>query len=120
MEATAIPTKVTKNSAEQYHWGTKGTGWLFHGSKEITIVEEKIAPGIKEIRHYHEQASQYFYIISGTGTFEINEESIMIGKGEFIEVSPGMVHQLKNESTEDLDFLIISTPNTFNDRIEQH
>lgn len=114
----AIHKKTSLNDAEQYHWGQKGVGWFLSKSEEMTIVEEKIAPGIKEIKHYHERAWQFFYILSGSGTINIDGSNIELNKNDSIEVPPLAVHQLYNDSNTDLQFLIISKPNSYNDRVE--
>jgi hypothetical protein len=58
--AVAMAKKITLQNTEQYQWGERGIGWFLKKADDITIVEERIAPGVKEVRHYHEVAWQFF------------------------------------------------------------
>ena len=36
----------------------------------LSVVEERVPPGAGEVRHYHNQARQFFYVLSGTAVLE--------------------------------------------------
>ena len=110
--------KITLKNAEQYRWGNAGMGWILANSKDVTVAERLLAPGVKEVKHYHKTAWQFFYIIKGEGTIEINGEKIELIKNESIHVDPGQHHQLANTSDENLQYLVISVPNSYDDRVE--
>lgn len=44
---------------------------------------------------------------------------VTLGPGEGIEIAPGTVHQLANQSKSDVEFLVISQPNARGDRVTQ-
>lgn len=74
--------------------------------------------GTAEKRHFHNNAEQFFYILKGEAVFYINEEKFSVKTGESITILPKSEHYISNESTEDVEFLVISAPSTNNDRIE--
>ena len=111
------PKKITLKDSEQYQWGQKGAGWFLFKSDDLTVVEEELAPGVKEINHYHERSWQFFYIISGEATLSVDGKDVKLGKDESIQVPPLVKHQLMNNGTIAVKFIIISKPNSYNDRV---
>ncbi len=72
-----------------------------------------------EQKHYHNFSEQYFYILNGVATFELKNEILEVNKGEGIHIYPQVVHQIKNEKSTDLEFIVISQPTTRGDRINE-
>lgn len=70
-----------------------------------------------EVIHYHNQARQFFFILTGIATIQIDDEIIILNPQEGVEVPPLMKHQMRNESNQDVEFLVISRPNSRGDRI---
>ncbi len=110
--------KITLENADQYQWGNAGKGWLLSLSKDRTVAERELSPGVKEVRHYHKEAWQFFYILSGTGTMWVDGETVELSKNEAFEVDPQRHHQLSNTGEEQMRYLVFSTPNSYDDRIE--
>lgn len=110
--------KVTLENADQFHWGNAGIGWLLSTSDEITVAERQLSPGVKEIYHYHRKAWQFFYVLSGDGTMRINDKEIAMSRNEGIEVDPLQKHQFINTGEIPLRYLVISKPNSYEDRVE--
>jgi len=112
-----MPQKVSLKTAQRYNWGNQGVGWVLKSDSEVSVVEERIAPAIKEVKHYHERTWQFFYILSGKGTIEIDGEFIELNQSDGIEVAPPQVHQLSNTGDDYLTFIVFSRPNPFDDRV---
>ena len=72
--------------------------------------------GTKETSHDHQQAQQFFFILKGNATFEIDKEKIIVIAQERIHINAGSIHQINNETDEELEFLLSSQPSTINDR----
>ncbi|WP_166243118.1 cupin domain-containing protein [Paenibacillus turpanensis] len=108
---------ISKNNAEHYIWGDRCDGWRLINDEQQSIIHERMPPGTKEVRHYHEYARQFFFVLSGTLTMEMNGMEQVINTHEGIEVPCKAVHQVFNKSNEDLEFLVISTPSTKYDRV---
>lgn len=108
--------KSVKN-AEHYWWGEKCEGWHLVKSQELSIIQELMPPGTAEHKHFHQTAFQFFYILKGTATFELGNEIIEASENEGISINPGLKHQIKNLTDNDLEFIVISQPTTRGDRI---
>jgi quercetin dioxygenase-like cupin family protein len=105
-------------TAEHYTWGGVCDGWRLVATPGLSVIEERMPPGSSEQRHHHERARQYFYVLAGTLTMEIEGCEHILHAGEGVEVHPGQKHQALNRDTTDARFLVISQPPTQGDRIE--
>ena len=111
--------KVSKENTEHYYWGNKCRGWHFVKSKSLSIIEERMPPNTSEEKHYHEFSEQFFYILKGKATFEIEQDIIEVSKGEGVYIKPQIIHQINNLQSSELEFIVISQPTTKGDRIDE-
>ncbi len=74
--------------------------------------------GASEELHYHSNAQQLFYILSGKANFELNGRREIICANESIHVPPKHLHKISNNENEDLRFLVISQPMAQSDRVD--
>ncbi|MFD1737222.1 cupin domain-containing protein [Bacillus salitolerans] len=109
---------ITKQTADHYQWGDKCDGWYFAKNKNQTVILEKMPPHTQENRHYHKQAHQFFFIITGTATIEISNEIFTLHSQQGIEITPGLPHQIFNKSDADIEFLVITQPPSKGDRFD--
>ncbi|AET69180.1 mannose-6-phosphate isomerase [Desulfosporosinus orientis DSM 765] len=86
-------------------------------TSELSIIHEKMPPKTSEVRHYHQQAKQFFFVVSGQATIEVNEELIELNEQEGVEISPNIPHQMFNKSERDIEFIVVSAPTSKGDRI---
>jgi mannose-6-phosphate isomerase-like protein (cupin superfamily) len=112
-----IVLKISKQNAEHYIWGDHCDGWHLVKNKDLSVIHERMPVNTLEVRHYHNKAHQFFFVLSGTATLEINGECIALNPKEGVEVSPLIPHQMRNESDQDVEFLVISQPDSRGDRI---
>lgn len=108
----------SKNNSEHYTWGNNCDSWILKDSHELSVKQEIMPSGTAEKLHFHKEAQQFFYILKGEAVFSINEEKFSVKAGESISVLPKSKHYISNESNEELEFLVISSPSTNNDRTE--
>jgi len=111
--------KKSKENSEHYKWGNNCNGWHLVKSEKLSIIEELMPANTSEQKHYHNFSEQYFYILNGTATFEMEKEIVEVNKGEGIHIYPQVVHQIKNEKSTDLEFIVISQPTSRGDRINE-
>ena len=109
---------ISRRTAEHYNWGGDCDGWHLVKSPALSAIEERVPPGRSEVRHFHEKAEQFFYVLKGEATMEIEGETHRLSPGESIHVPPGRKHRLYNEEKEDLEFMVVSTPPSHGDRVE--
>ena len=78
------------------------------GLKRIGVSLATIAPGKESfVYHSHEREEEWLYILSGTGTAEIDGEEYAVGPGDFMGFpTPSVAHHLRNSGSEDLVYLM--------------
>lgn len=109
--------KKTLENAEHYIWGDACHGWHLLKSNTLSVIQEKMPPGAAEVLHFHAHAQQLFYILLGKATFFIDQKIVEVEAGESMHILPGVKHQIKNLTSLDLHFLVISQPKSHGDRI---
>ena len=108
---------ISKDSAEHYTWGAGCNGWRLVDQPGLSVIHERVPPSAFEVRHFHQQARQFFFVLAGTATIELNGTRETLGPHQGIEIPPGAPHQLLNLSNSDIEFLVISQPTTRGDRV---
>jgi mannose-6-phosphate isomerase-like protein (cupin superfamily) len=59
-----------------------------------SLAEATIPVGQPTQRHYHKLSEEFYFILEGTGTMEINGEERQVQPGDAILISPGAWHQI--------------------------
>jgi mannose-6-phosphate isomerase-like protein (cupin superfamily) len=113
------PGAVSRDNAEHYRWGNDCDAWYLVNDEQLSVIEEFMPPGAAEIRHHHEKAQQFFYILSGEVLMEVEGETTLLGAGSGIRVMPGKRHQVRNPSSVPVRFLVVSHPRSHGDRINE-
>lgn len=109
-------TQISKETAEHYLWGSQCDGWHLLKNPELSVIQERMPPGTAEVRHFHERAQQFFYVLAGEAVMEVDGRSLALTAGEGIWIPTGVAHQIKNDSGDDVHFLVISQPPSHGDR----
>jgi mannose-6-phosphate isomerase-like protein (cupin superfamily) len=117
----ALNKIISATSAEHYRWGgEQGTdcdGWHLVRTSELSIIEESMPPGTSEARHTHVYARQFFFVLEGELTLEIEHHDFVLRAGEGVEILPGQQHQALNRSENSVRFIVTSQPQSHGDRI---
>lgn len=100
-----------------YIWGDDCHGWTFVDTESLSVKQELMPPDTAEKLHYHEKATQFFYILKGRAKFTIDGEVIELREQQAIQINPGQQHFIANYQNTDLEFVLYSYPSTNNDRI---
>ena len=108
---------INKQTAEHYLWGHNCHGWHLVKQPESSVIQELMPPGTSEVRHYHQRSHQFFFILSGKATLELDGSHQVLSQHEGVEIPPNVPHQMLNESDFNLEFLVISQPPSHGDRI---
>ncbi len=103
-------------TAEHYTWGQQCDGWHLLKTDTLSVIQERMPPGTTESLHFHSNAQQLFYILSGVASFSLEGQTYSLYANESIHVLPGQVHQISNLGKEELHFLVISEPKAHGDR----
>ena len=111
--------KKSKENSQQYNWGDHCSGWHLVKKQSLSVIEELMPPKTQEHRHYHNNSQQFFRILKGIATFEVGNEIIEVNSGEGIHIQPKVKHRIRNDQSEDLEFIVISEPTTRGDRYDE-
>jgi quercetin dioxygenase-like cupin family protein len=109
-------SKATIDTARHYVWGDVCDGWHLLEGDDLSVIEERVPPGAAEARHRHARSRQFFYVLEGQATLELEGTTHLLRRGEGLHIPPGGAHQLRNESLGDIRFLVISAPKSHGDR----
>lgn len=108
---------ISTDTAERYTWGQGCDGWHLVRTAELSVIEERMPPGTSEVRHYHVRARQFFYVLEGELTMEVEGAVHTLRAGEGVEIAPGQAHQAFNRSGAAVRFLVTSQPPSHGDRV---
>lgn len=107
---------VDRENAEHYIWGEVSDGWHLLKQPDLSVIHERVPAGAGELRHYHSKARQFFFVLSGSATLELDTGDVTFHAGQGVHVPPGVAHRLTNNSNSSVEFLVISSPTTAGDR----
>lgn len=108
---------ISKENAEHYVWGEQCDGWRLVKQPGMSVIHESMPARTQEARHYHTVARQFFFVLSGELTMEMEGEIQQLSRHQGIEIPPLAKHQARNESAQAVEFLVISHPTTRGDRV---
>jgi mannose-6-phosphate isomerase-like protein (cupin superfamily) len=109
-------TAISKATAEHYTWGNGCDGWHLVKKPQLSVIQERMPAGTAEVRHFHHHAQQFFYVLAGEAAVEVDDRPMVLGAGEGIWIPAGTSHQMRNDSGEEVHFLVISQPPSHGDR----
>jgi quercetin dioxygenase-like cupin family protein len=69
-----------------------------------------LEPGQEQKAHAHADEDKIYYVLSGRGTFQVDDEFSEWGAEQIIFAPAGSVHGVKNTSAERLSLLVFMTP----------
>ncbi|MCU1324490.1 MAG: cupin protein [Acidobacteriaceae bacterium] len=118
-----MPARIISTAdAEHYKWGgpagTDCDGWYLLQTAALNVIEELMPAGTAEARHFHKQARQFFYVLDGELTLEIEHHDFVLHKGQGLEIAPGQAHQAMNRSSADVRILVTSQLPSHGDRFD--
>ena len=111
-------TPISTGTAPHYQWGEGCDGWHLVRTDALSVIEERMPPKTAERRHLHRHARQFFYVLGGELTMEVEGEEHLLRPRDGIEIAPGHAHRAFNRSGDDVRFLVTSQPPSHGDRID--
>ena len=112
------PQPTSRALGQHYGWGEGCEGWHLVRAQNLSVIEERMPPGSHEARHRHAAARQFFYVLAGVLTMEVDGTRHRLAARTGIEIAPGVAHQAINDGETDAEFLVISEPPSHGDRHE--
>jgi mannose-6-phosphate isomerase-like protein (cupin superfamily) len=114
-----LPVPLSRENAPHYVWGDNCDGWRLLQESNLSVIEERMPPDASEVRHFHTNAQQFFFILSGQAVMETNSERILLLAGQGVAIPPRTRHQFRNHSEEPVRFLVISQPSSYGYRVTE-
>jgi aminoglycoside 6'-N-acetyltransferase len=111
-------TPISIKNAPHYSWGNACDGWWLKKDGSFNVISEKMPSGTSEKKHYHKFVEQFFYCLQGRLLIQFSDKKIMLSEHEGCVIPAGEHHKVMNPTDEEIHFLVISSPNTHNDRID--
>lgn len=110
------PSPINRHTAPHYLWQEICDGWRLMDGEDLSVIHERMPSGVSEERHWHDKANQFFSVLSGQLSMELEGVLHRIGAQEGLNVPAGAAHQARNDSDDSVEFLVISAPTTRGDR----
>jgi mannose-6-phosphate isomerase-like protein (cupin superfamily) len=107
---------TSTQTAKHYVWGSNCDGWHLAASPNLSVIQEHVPSGCSEVRHLHNRAEQFFYVLNGIASLEVEGTIHVLKQNEGFHVPAGVPHTLSNQHDQALDFLVVSTPPSHGDR----
>ena len=114
-----LPVPISRENAPHCVWGANCDGWHLLQEPNLSVIEERMPPGASQVRHFHTNAQQFFFILSGQAVMETNSERILLLAGQGVAIPPRARHQFQSHSEEPVRFLVISQPSSYGDRVTE-
>lgn len=111
-----LGTIVSKATTEAFVWRDVCQGWTLLDKTNLHVIQERMPPDTFELRHVHDQTNQLYFILEGRATVERAGDTFEVQATEAIEVPAGVPHQMRNDSQEPVEFLVISSQRPREDR----
>jgi len=109
---------VNRDNVPHYTWGEGCDGWTLSPNADLLVIQERMLPHTKEVRHRHSKSRQFFYVLSGELCMEREGELHRLAPGDGIEIRPTAKHQARNDRDEAVEFIVVSAPTTRGDRTD--
>lgn len=78
-------------------------------SPAVSVIEELMPPGTSEKQHFHATLGQFLYVIAGRLTIEVEGLESEVGHFEGLHIAAKKFHCVRNVSTSDARFLLITS-----------
>ena len=78
--------------------------------RQQSLAEARLAPGAATTPHHHKVTEEIYYILTGTASMTLGNETRPVGPGDAIAIPPGLRHTIKNTGSQELVFLCTCAP----------
>ena len=109
---------ISPATAPHYLWAEVCDGWKLVDTPVLNVIQERMPPGTAETRHKHSRVRQFFYVLGGELTLEVEGVAEVLKLGQGLEVAPGLWHQARNAGGAAAEFLVVSDGLSREDREE--
>ena len=98
--------------------GGVGESWILADQPHMHVMQERMPPGSAERRHLHSAVEQLYYVLEGVATVRFDDHEETLSSGDAVRVPAAAPHQMRNDSADALEFLVISSSPPRRDRVD--
>lgn len=109
---------ISTHNAQHFTWGDACDGWWLKKEGPFTVVSEIMPPNTAEKKHYHQFTEQFFYCLKGQLLIQLNDNEIILSAHDGFSIPPDKAHKVINNSNTATHFLVISSPDSHDDRVD--
>jgi mannose-6-phosphate isomerase-like protein (cupin superfamily) len=85
-----------------------GPSWT--PARQQSLAEATLEPGGETAEHYHPEAEELYYFVSGEGRMRLGDDESEIRTGDCVVIPPGTPHKLWNTGAGKLVLLCCCAP----------
>jgi mannose-6-phosphate isomerase-like protein (cupin superfamily) len=100
---------ISKQNAPSFTWREVCDGWTLLDAADLHLLQERMPAGTSELLHSHGRVRQVYFVLAGEATVDLDGYSESLRAGEALVIEPLTPHRISNRSTDDLEFLVISS-----------
>lgn len=113
-----IEKPISTQNAPHFTWGQMCDGWWLKKEGNFTVISEIMPAGTSETKHYHSKTEQFFYCLTGQLLVQCDDKAYSLSENEGCHIASGVAHKVINSSNDPVSFLVISSPNSHDDRFD--
>ena len=80
------------------------------GASNHSVAHITLAPGKASHKHYHPVVEESYVMLTGSARMMIDRETQRLTVGDAVAIPPQAVHQIFNDSDEEITFLAVCAP----------
>jgi mannose-6-phosphate isomerase-like protein (cupin superfamily) len=108
-------TTVVRGEGEGRRLGVVGDAYRFLATGDDTqgryaLWEAVVLPGGGPPLHVHSREDEGFFVLEGEITFQVEERTLAVGAGTFVNLPPRVRHRFENRSQSPARMLILVAP----------
>ncbi len=92
--------ETSGNARDQGHW--KSLIGKDSGSTDLALGIGWLKPGDVHLLHHHEETSEFYYVLEGSGRVTVAGEEVEVGPGTVIYIPAGDKHRVINNGDKEL------------------
>jgi mannose-6-phosphate isomerase-like protein (cupin superfamily) len=97
---------------EERPWGNYT---VLHTDENCQVKKLVVNPGKRISLQSHKFRAEHWFIVSGQGTAELDDNEITVGPGDAIDVAVGSKHRIACGNAEPLVFVEVQTGSSFDE-----
>ena len=109
---------VESDEHNRYTWGERCLGWRLLELAHMQVRQEWMPVGGSETPHWHARAHQFFYVLKGQLQVRVPGQDLLLQSQQGMHIPAGVGHVAANGGSDEVHFLVFSSPGTQGDRTE--